>query len=402
MTKGVFFSGLMLLTSLLFGQPDNPEHNDIMTEKGLRDSILISIQKNRDSINSEMEKKMAILEKQILAFDASLDQATLSGDARIKTLEEKVKTIEMLELANSQGKLNTYHANYQSAIINLVSMERELKPLYLFKSTQAFYNSLNHAANPNSYPGYTEWYKTFKAYIEKNKQREATLNVISQVMAVSGDLAQGTPLSGPLVQTLFVGMGNFIATLGKNQQVLRDQSEKMFKLTMILSQFTHDKDLIENEWESINKELDDLQKIYEQTLTHNLEILGIDKTTLQSRFTKENDANRRLVFLNELTTIVSDAVKKEYTENPKKWKDKFYYEMTTVQTLKVRFGGITFRIGENMKKYQALIDKYKTSPELGKQMIDLDTKLKDLRHSFDASFDPLEYIKSADRMYQVE
>lgn len=403
MKKRFVLAGVVcLFWGTLIAQPDNPAEKDIMTEKGLRDSILLTIQKTRDSINTEMEKKMGLLEKQINNFDKSLDQVTLSGEARIKTLEEKVKTIEMLEQASSQGKLSTYQANYQSAVINLVSMERELKPLYLFKSTQAFYSTLNQVANPSTYPGYAEWYKTFKIYIERNKQKEATLNVISQVLAVSGDIAQGAPLSGPLVQTLFVGMGNFIATLGKNQQILKDQSEKMFRLTMVLSQFTHEKDQIETEWDAINKELGDLKLIYDETLNHNLNILGIDKSVLQSRFTKENDANRRLVFLNELTGIVSEAVKKENAENTKKWKDKFYYEMQTVQSLKVRFGGITFRISQNLIKYQDLINKYKSSPEMGGRMAELDSRLKELISSFDASFDPLEYIKSADRMYQVE
>ncbi|MBX7243663.1 MAG: hypothetical protein K1X92_18125 [Bacteroidia bacterium] len=403
MKKSIVLAGVIFLfLGVLNAQPDNSGENDIMTEKGLRDSILLTIQKTRDSINTEMEKKMGLLEKQITNFDKSLGQVTLSGEARIKTLEEKVKTIEMLEEASAQGKLSTYQANYQSAVINLVSMERELKPLYLFKSTQAFYSTLNQVANPGTYPGYSEWYKTFKTYIERNKQKEATLNVISQVLAVSGDIAQGAPVSGPLVQTLFVGMGNFIATLGKNQQILKDQSEKMFRLTMVLSQFTHEKDQIETEWEAINKELGDLKSIYDETLNHNLTILGIDKSVLQSRFTKENDANRRLVFLNELTGVVSETVKKEHSENSKKWKDKFFYEMQTVQSLKVRFGGITFRISQNLIKYQDLITKYKSSPELGGRMAELDVRLKELINSFDSSFDPLEYIKSADRMYQVE
>lgn len=383
--------------SLLSAQPEDKE-----TERGLRDSILTSIQKNRDSANNEVAQKIGLLEQKMALLDKQLSTGTLSNEDRIKALEAKVYAVELIQTTGTQSELNNYQANYQSAIINLVAMERELKPLYLFRSSQDFYSTLNEVCSPMNYPGYSQWFAQFKAYVEKGKSKEATLAVVSNMLSVAGNLAQGTPLSGPLAQTLFVGIGNFIGTLGTNQKQLRDQSEKMFKVTMVLSQFNHDKSLIENEWESINKELQDLQQLYSQTLQNNLIILKVDSMELKKNFTKENDANKRFVYLNELTNRISDCVAKEKVSNPKKWKEKFYYEMQTVQSLKMRFGQITFRISQNLGQYKELISKYKDNPEIGAKVSSLEIKLNNLRESFDSAFDPLEYIKAADRMYHVE
>lgn len=389
----VFYVFVLSITSL-FAQ-------DETTERGLRDSILTSIQKTRDSANAQVANKITLLESRLADLDKQLSKGSLSNEERIRTLEAKVKSFEEIQVTELRSELFNYQANYQSAVINLVAMERELKPLYLFRSSQDFYASLNKVSSPLEYPGYQKWFEQFRNYVEKGKQKEATLAMVSNALGVAGTLVQGTTLSGPLAQTLFVGMGNFINTLGKNQKVLRDESEQMFRLTMVLSQFNHEKSLIENEWESINKELLDLQQLYSQTMTKNLQILGIDSMELKTRFTKENDANKRFLYLNELTNKISTRVEEERTKDEKRWKEKFYYEMKTVQSLKRRFGQITFRISQNLGQYRTLFDKYKSNPEIGRQVTGLDAKLKNLQDSFDAAFDPLEYIKSADRMYHI-
>lgn len=391
----VFFLGI------IFSIQAQPE-NGVETERGLRDSVLTTIQKTRDSANEEVAQKINFLEQKMAVLDKQLSTGTLTNEDRIRALEAKVYAVELIQTTSTQSELNNYQANYQSAIINLVAMERELKPLYLFRSSQDFYSTLNSVCSPMTYPGYEAWFSQFRTYVEKGKQKEATLSVVSNMLSVAGNLAQGTPLSGPLAQTLFVGIGNFIGTLGGSQKALRDQSEQMFKLTMVLSQFNHDKSLIENEWESINKELQDLQQLYSQTIANNLHILNIDSMELKRNFTKENDANKRLVYLNELTAKISDCVARDKNSNPKKWKEKFYYEMQTVQSLKMRFGQITFRISQNLGKYKELIEKYKSNPEISAKIVGLELKLNNLRESFDSAFDPLEYIKSADRMYHVE
>ncbi|MDN3670334.1 hypothetical protein QWY93_13485 [Echinicola jeungdonensis] len=75
--------------------------------------------------------------------------------------------------------------------------------------------------------------------------------------------------------------------------------------------------------------------------------------------------------------------------------------MAEIQSLKIRFGGITFRISENINKYNELIKKYKESKHIGPRIIELESKLISLQNSFDKAFKPLEYINSANKMYKV-
>jgi hypothetical protein len=75
--------------------------------------------------------------------------------------------------------------------------------------------------------------------------------------------------------------------------------------------------------------------------------------------------------------------------------------MNEVQSLKLRFGQITFRISENIVKYADLFAKYRNDEQLGSKVKDLELKLKDLQETFDKTFDPLDYINSASKMYKV-
>jgi hypothetical protein len=72
-----------------------------------------------------------------------------------------------------------------------------------------------------------------------------------------------------------------------------------------------------------------------------------------------------------------------------------------VQSLKLRFGDLTFDIRGILSKYSELIAKYKNDPEIGLKVQELEVKLNALDDTFDQNFDPNEYINSATRMYLV-
>ena len=105
--------------------------------------------------------------------------------------------------------------------------------------------------------------------------------------------------------------------------------------------------------------------------------------------------------MQELAQNASDLVAKRKTAAPKDWKEPIYYQEMDVQALKLRFGRITLRISENMDKYTDLIKKYKTDPDLGAKITSLESKLTELKDMFDKTFDPVDYISSANRMYKV-
>ncbi|HSI77310.1 MAG TPA: hypothetical protein VK957_15530 [Lunatimonas sp.] len=396
----LIMAGVFMSPNHIFGQQQ--DSLAISIENSLKQSLLKSIELKTDSLNNNLGTKLSDLDMRIQMLDQSMEQTTNERQL-VDKLVERVKLIEDFQQAEKESELNIYKGNYQSAIINLVSMERELKPLILFNTAREFFTTLNNIGNPTQYPGFNDWYKGFQSYVKENEKSNATLGVVSNLMNLTGSLSAGTPIFGTFSQTLFMGMSTYVDNLGSNKktQDLRDRSQKMFELVTEIGQFTNDKDLVETEWEAINVELEELKKLYESNLEKNLGILGVNRAEFDRRFTLENDANRRYQYLNELTETITRKVTEEKNQNPKNWKNTFYYEMSEIQSLKIRFGTITFRISENIGKYNDLIIKYKNSQYMGNRIIELETKLLSLQNSFDKTFSPLDYINSANKMYKV-
>lgn len=244
---------------------------------------------------------------------------------------------------------------------------------------------------------YRDWFGTFNDFIEVQKEKEVELNVLSSLMSLTGDLSSGVPLSGPIMEPLFKGISIYINSLGKNKKKLRSESEEMFLLTAKISQFNYDKNLIESEWGSITKELEELQKHFEDVLVQNLKLLSIEEKVLKSMFTQETDADRKYNYSTFLRQKSANIVLDQKANNPKEWKELIYFQLMDIQALKLNFGRLTFRISENLNKYAILISKYKSDPQIGGEVFKLDSKLTELRQTFDSTFTPMEYINSATR-----
>jgi len=385
-----------LVFSATFGQVQDTTITDKNIKTKILDDIQISLEKKTKSIDSTVVK----LDKKVDDLDRAISTSKNASEKADKLLE-RVQALEKRQTTVEENEMNVYQANYQSAVINLVSMEREIKPLILFNSTRDFFTSLTEASNPMNYPGYQVWYGKFSEYIENQKGKEASLNVLSSLITLTGDLSKGAPFSGPITEPLFSGIATFINTLGNRKKELRTESEKMFLLTAKVSQFTHDRDLIEHEWTSITKELEELQKHYDDILKQNLKLLAVDNNDFNTNFSKQNDANKRYDYLTSLRQKSSQVVANQKSNNSKEWKEAIYYQLMDVQSLKLRFGRITFKISENITRYKTLIEKYKADPQIGIKVSSLETKLNDLKETFDRAFEPIDYINSATRMYKV-
>jgi hypothetical protein len=313
---------------------------------------------------------------------------------RVQALEKKQEAVE-------QNELYVYQANYQSAIINLVSMDKEVKPLVLFNAAKSFFTTLNETADPMKYPGYQDWYKRFYAYIEKEKDHDPSLEVLHDMVTVTGNITSATPIAGPVFQAFFIGINSYIGQLSARRKEEREMSMKMFLLTAKLSQFDYDKDLIEQQWEIVTKELEKMQIHYDTILNQNLALLKVSPAEYQRRYNKETDADKRYAFLTELRHSASALVTDRRSADVKAWKQPIYYELMDVQSLKLRFGDLTFDIRGILSKYSELVAKYHSDPEIGLKVQELEVKLNALDDTFDQAFDPTEYINSATRMYLV-
>jgi hypothetical protein len=89
------------------------------------------------------------------------------------------------------------------------------------------------------------------------------------------------------------------------------------------------------------------------------------------------------------------------TKHPKDWKENIYYQLMDVQSVKMRYGDITYRITHHINKYAVLIDKYRNNTQIGGHVQKLDEKLNLLKATFDETFEPFQYVHAATQMYKV-
>jgi hypothetical protein len=221
------------------------------------------------------------------------------------------------------------------------------------------------------------------------------------MVTISGNITSATPIAGPAFQALFIGINSYINTQAGRRKELKEQSMKMFLLTAKLGEFNYDKDLIEQQWEIVTNDLEKLQIHYDTILNQNLALLQVKPEDYQRRFSKETDAEQRYQFLTELRKRASSLVTARKAADIKNWKQPIYYELMDVQSLKLRFGELTFEIRGTMSRYNDLVLKYKSDPEIGLKVQELGVKLDAMSDTFDGAFDPTEYINSATRMYLV-
>jgi hypothetical protein len=392
----LLLSAICYLQGVFAQTPDTTLSND----KNIRNKVLGDIQASLDKKTQNIDETLAKLDHKVDSLDQEI---AASRDARDKAdkLLLRVQALEKKQEAVEQNELYVYQANYQSAIINLVSMDKEVKPLVLFNAAKSFFSTLNETADPMKYPGYQDWYKRFYAYVEKQKDHDPSLEVLHDMVTVTGNITSTTPIAGPVFQAFFIGINSYIGQLSARRKDEREMSMKMFLLTAKLSQFDYDKDLIEQQWEIVTKELEKMQIHYDTILNQNLALLKVTPAEYQRRYNKETDADKRYAFLTELRQRASALVTDRRMADVKAWKQPIYYELMDVQSLKLRFGDLTFDIRGILSKYSELVTKYHSDPEIGLKVQELEVKLNALDDTFDQAFDPTEYINSATRMYLV-
>ena len=366
------------------------------------EQVLKELNRERSLLSQNLEFRIKEIDTKITNLDESI-RTSNSASEKVEKLLERVKFLEQRQEEIDKNTVSVYKYNYSSAVLNLASMEREIKPLSLFNSSREFYSTLDKVSNPMNYDGYQQWFGKFKGYIEEEKEDDAKLEALNHMLQVTGDLAKGTPFTGMFAGSLIDGISQFVGSLNRRDKELREKSIKMLKLTTSISQFTHDKDLIETEWEGINKNLNELKELQQEAIEDNLvEILGISRNGFTEKFTNETDAKKRTQYILDISKIAENKIVEERKTNPENWKQEYHDQMLTVQNLKIRFGMLTFRILENLEKYEKLIAKYENDPFLKDEMKNLRLKLDLVRNSFESTFNPQEYIRASNEMYIVE
>ncbi|SDR82968.1 hypothetical protein [Gramella sp. MAR_2010_147] len=391
------FSAVLFSLNCVNAQIYADNQNASVTEQ-----VLKELNRERSLLSQNLEFRIKEIDSKITNLDESIKN-TNSASEKVEKLLERVKFLEERQEEIDKNTISVYKYNYSSAVLNLASMEREIKPLNLFNTSREFYTTLDAVGNPMNYEGYQEWFGKFKKYIAEEQEDNARLAALNHMLQVTGDLAKGTPFTGMFAGSLFDGISSFIGSLNRRDKELREQSMDMLKLTTSIAQFTHDKDLIETEWEGINKSLNELKELQNKAMEDNLvEILDLKKKNFTEKFTNETDAKKRTQYILDISKIAENRIVEERKNNPENWKQEYHDQMLSVQNLKIRFGMLTFRILENLDKYEKLIHKYQNDPYLKNEMNNLKLKLDLVRNSFESTFNPQEYIKASNEMYIVE
>ena len=376
------------------------ETDSVLTEKNVREKILKDIQQNLDQKNKTLDSTIIRLDDRVGKLDSVL-KLTGNPKERIDRLVERVQILEEKQKAIEQNEINVYEANYQSAMINLVSMDREIKPLILFRTTKDFFNSLTETSDPMNYDGFRKGFDKFRVYIDHTKDGSATIKAVSEVIGASGYLTAGVPIVGAYSQLMFSGMAEYVNSIGHKKREVKAEAQKMFAMAATLSQFTTDKNQIENEWDGITQSLEEMQVYYDTVINRNLRMVKLERNDVCNGFTKQSDANLRYNYLSLLREKAADYVLEMKKEHPKDWKENIYYQLMDVQAIKVRYGDITYRIVHHINKYSGLINKYKSNKDIGTNVLKLSDKLAQLKATFDDTFEPTQYAHSATRMYKV-
>jgi len=395
--KKIVFALLVLCFSM---RAFAAETDSLISEKSVREKILKDIQLNLDLQNKVIDSTIVKLDGRVGKLD-SVIKLTGNPRERIDKLVERVQVLEEKQKAIEQNEINVYEANYQSAMINLVSMDREIKPLILFHTTKDFFNALTETSNPVNYAGFSKGFDKFKVYVEKTKDNSATLKTVSEIIASTGNISFGVPIVGAYSQLLFSGMAEYVNSIGHKRRELKAEAETMFAVTTALSQFSTDKNLIENEWDGITQSLEEMQSYYDTVMEQNLRMLGMERCDVNNGFTRQSDASKRYAYLTMLRQKAGDYVLEMKKKDPKDWKENIYYQLMDVQSLKVKYGDITYRITHHINKYNVLIAKYKNNKQIGDHVAKLDEKLSELKSTFDDTFEPVQYVHAATQMYKV-
>ena len=232
-----------------------------------QDQVSEQIIKERDSLLLNLNKQLednAIKLKSLQGEFSDLNpnrtsQRLGSLDSIISKQENRITLLE--NSRKIQLKLNG-----QLAFTELMSIHRDIKPSNLLLSSQEFFSKIAAINNPMNYPAYEAWFKEYQKWYERKKGKDNWLDLINKSITVLNEPASNVPLYGSLFQTFSTGITSAMEIVGGTGRDLRDQTPAMLNVLNTASQFSQQQSIIDNEWTSINEELNKLEDEYKRLL----------------------------------------------------------------------------------------------------------------------------------------
>lgn len=391
---------IALTTSTIFIHAQNM--NEAQQFSNIKKNILQGIEQQANTNKSQQNNKIKTIDSKLNKKSSTGNNSSLSSNsAQTNELNERIELLEQRQKLLEEIDWNTFEANVQTAVINLFAMDKQIKPLQLFDHTRIAFTQIGELSNLMEYPGFKDWYSHFSQYINSNKNKESILSIVQTILNSSGAITGKLSLTGPMVQPVLSAISMFIANLGSGKAELKKKSEEMFLVTTKISQLRYELQNVETEWEKISKELELQKQIFGNTVDYVLTTLKLDKNEYNQKFYKSNDPTRVINYYESVRGAINVHLKKLNDSGNNDWKNDIGFQLEEVKTLKLKFGELLFRVVENLKKYDEILQKYKNDTHLSSRVLKINSSVEDLKNSFDSTFSASEYINEARRMYKI-
>ena len=368
-----------------------------------QDQVSEQIIKERDSLLLNLNKQLednAIKLKSLQGEFSDLNpnrtsQRLGSLDSIISKQENRITLLE--NSRKIQLKLNG-----QLAFTELMSIHRDIKPSNLLLSSQEFFSKIAAINNPMNYPAYEAWFKEYQKWYERKKGKDNWLDLINKSITVLNEPASNVPLYGSLFQTFSTGITSAMEIVGGTGRDLRDQTPAMLNVLNTASQFSQQQSIIDNEWTSINEELNKLEDEYKRLLEEQAKYYGLDISAVKQYQNATLDSERETL-KNNFRKAINDRISKWEKEGNKDWLTEVERFMVKTQSLRQRFGQLTLRMKSNIGKYQELITQFSNNDafadEFRTKLRELQSSIDQVDSNFNAVFNPSKYIEDSAVMY---
>ena len=318
----------------------------------------------------------------------SLDSIISKQENRITLLENSRKI---------QLKLNG-----QLAFTELMSIHRDIKPSNLLLSSQEFFSKIAAINNPMNYPAYETWFKEYQDWYERKKGKDNWLELINKSITVLNEPASNVPLYGSLFQTFSGGITSALEIVGGAGKDLREKTPEMLNVLNTASQFSQQQSIIDNEWKSINEELNKLENEYKRLLEEQATYYGLDMSTVKQYQNATLDSERETL-KNKFRKSINNRISEWEQKGNKEWLTEVERFMVKTQSLRQRFGQLTLRMKSNIAKYKVLIKQFSNNnafaQEFRLKLKDLQSSIDQVDANFNAVFNPSKYIEDSAVMY---
>ena len=362
-----------------------------------------------EKIINERNNELLELRKQLASNEAALKQL-IESNRLVTNSESKIRFLEEYQLTLTNEitflkKVPTTKAlkNGQLAFIELLAIQRDIKPLELFSETRLLSEKLSSLNDISQYSEFKQWVDIFNNDQVQRNRSIPLVQIVQNSLSLLSETTKSLPIYGSLLQSLSNGVSNLLASKIITNRNQTELSVKLNQLLVVSAQFNSQKQILDNEWNMIDRELSILGGEFKTVLYSQMKFYKIDTLHYKEYFVNETSETKRDKFKLGTQASITATIKEIESKNQFVWVGNVEKHMYQVQSLRLRFGHLTLRMLETLNKYQILVQMYnndKVYPEtFVKNVKDLQDSITRVKDKFQINFLPQKYIEDSATMF---